>query len=60
MVVFAVPNQLEDILHCSIMSDVIATGLRKLFTVVDYDALLKEVSIDCQIPFHHYFILFHS
>ena len=44
MVVFAVPNQIEDVQHCNVLSESIATGLRKRFSVVEYDALLKEVS----------------
>ncbi|XP_065057686.1 sperm-associated antigen 17-like isoform X2 [Rhopilema esculentum] len=43
VVVFAVPNQIEDVQHCSVLSESIATGLRKRFSVVEYDALLKEI-----------------
>lgn len=44
VVVFAVPNQIEDVKHCHVLSESISTGLRKLFSVIEYDALVKEVS----------------
>ncbi|EDO27342.1 predicted protein, partial [Nematostella vectensis] len=41
-VVFTAPNSVDDNIFLDILSDVIATGLRKLFSVITYDGLIKD------------------
>eukprot|EP00794_Sanderia_malayensis_P015503 gene15503-17082_t len=43
LIVFVVPEQPEDFVHLTFMSDVISSGIRKLFNVIDYESLLKEI-----------------
>lgn len=42
---FVVPNKVEDNAFIDILSDVVNTGLRKLYSVITYDGLMKDVSI---------------
>lgn len=41
---FVTPNKLDDNVFIDIMSEVVATGLRKLFSIITYDGLVKDVS----------------
>ena len=43
-VFFIAPNKLEDNFLIDVLSEVVATGLRKLFSIVTFDGLLKDVS----------------
>ncbi|XP_068698646.1 sperm-associated antigen 17-like [Montipora foliosa] len=42
-VFFIAPNKLEDNFLIDVLSEVVATGLRKLFSIVTFDGLLKDV-----------------
>ena len=39
-----VPNKLEDNVLIDVLSEVVATGLRKLFSIITFDGLVKDVS----------------
>ena len=41
---FIVPNRVEDIVFIDILSEVVATGLRKLYSIITLDGLVKDVS----------------
>ena len=43
-VYFIAPNKVEDNVFIDVLSDVVATGLRKLFSIITYDGLVKDVS----------------
>lgn len=43
-VYFIVPNKLDDNVFIDILSEVVATGLRKLFSIITYEGLVKDVS----------------
>ena len=43
MVVFLEPSHLTDKPIVSLLTEVIQTGLRKLYSIIDYDSLLNEV-----------------
>lgn len=45
MVVVLAPSYHYDKLIITLVSDAIQSGLRKLFSVVDYEALLSEVCV---------------
>lgn len=48
-VYFIAPNKLEDNVFIDVLSEVVATGLRKLFSVITFDGLVRDVSsiLDC-------------
>ena len=54
MVLFAVPNKVDDVKHCIALSESISTGIRKLFSVIEYDALIKEVNLQSLFLFSHH------
>ena len=57
---FAIPNQFEDVKHCNVLSESISTGLRKLFSVIEYESLIKEVNYFFNyILFFTYKFLYH-
>lgn len=41
---FIVPNRVEDNVFIDILSEVVATGLRKLYSIITFDGLVKDVS----------------
>ena len=41
---FIVPNRVEDNVFIDILSEVVATGLRKLYSIITLDGLVKDVS----------------
>lgn len=41
---FVVPNKADDNVFIETMSEVVATGVRKLFSIIRYDGLIKDVS----------------
>lgn len=43
-VYFIAPNKLEDNVFIDILSEVVASGLRKLFSIITYEDLVKDVS----------------
>lgn len=51
---FIAPGKFEDNVYVDILSDVVSTGLRKLFSVITQDNLLRDVSrrnyCDVSIP----------
>ncbi|KAK2570951.1 Sperm-associated antigen 17 [Acropora cervicornis] len=40
---FIVPNKLEDNVFIDVLSEVVGTGLRKLFSIITFDGLLRDV-----------------
>ena len=56
-VFFIAPNKLEDNFLIDVLSEVVATGLRKLFSIVTFDGLLKDVSFseNFDSSFHLFF-----
>ena len=41
---FVVPNKADDNVLIETMSEVVATGVRKLFSIITYEGLIKDVS----------------
>ena len=41
---FIVPNRVEDNVFIDVLSEVVATGLRKLYSIITFDGLFKDVS----------------
>jgi hypothetical protein len=44
-VFFIAPNKKEENIYLDILSDVVSTGLRKMFSVITEEGLMKDVSI---------------
>ncbi|PFX34574.1 Sperm-associated antigen 17 [Stylophora pistillata] len=42
-VFFVIPNKADDNVFIETMSEVVATGLRKLFSIITYESLIKDV-----------------
>lgn len=45
LIYFIVPNKLEDNVFIDVLSEVVGTGLRKLFSIITFDGLLRDVSL---------------